>query len=95
MAYVLKLGENKPPKGLADAMAVGNEWQDVLTSQFTTGATGNEILAAAQAKLNSRGIRNAIYTHPLGVYGHAPGPTIGMWDNQGPTPGQEIGLCTP
>jgi len=22
----------------------------------------------------------------LGVYGHAPGPTIGMWDNQGPTP---------
>jgi hypothetical protein len=22
------------------------------------------------------------------MFGHAPGPTIGMWDNQGPTPGQ-------
>ena len=28
----------------------------------------------------------SVYTHPLGFYGHAPGPTIGMWDNQGPTP---------
>ncbi|MCW8857090.1 MAG: Xaa-Pro aminopeptidase, partial [Kangiella sp.] len=26
------------------------------------------------------------YTHPLGYVGHAVGPTIGMWDNQGPTP---------
>ncbi|MEM7640826.1 MAG: Xaa-Pro aminopeptidase, partial [Pseudomonadota bacterium] len=26
------------------------------------------------------------YTHPLGFFGHAPGPTIGMWDNQGDTP---------
>ena len=23
------------------------------------------------------------YTHPLGFFGHAPGPTIGMWDNPG------------
>jgi hypothetical protein len=22
------------------------------------------------------------------MFGHAPGPTIGMWDNQGPTPVQ-------
>ena len=29
-----------------------------------------------------------MYTHPLGFFGHAPGPTIGMWDNQGPTPGR-------
>ncbi len=27
-----------------------------------------------------------VYTHPLGHFGHAPGPTIGMWDNQAPTP---------
>ena len=50
--------------------------------------TGNEILAAAQASLKTMGIQHAIYTHPLGVYGHAPGPTIGMWDNQGPTVGR-------
>ena len=23
-----------------------------------------------------------IYTHPIGVHGHAAGPTIGMWDQQ-------------
>jgi len=28
-----------------------------------------------------------IYTHPLGLYGHAAGPTIGMWDSQGGVPG--------
>jgi hypothetical protein len=28
----------------------------------------------------------SVYTHPIGFFGHAPGPTIGMWDNQGDTP---------
>ena len=23
-----------------------------------------------------------IYTHPIGVHGHAAGPTIGLWDQQ-------------
>jgi hypothetical protein len=27
------------------------------------------------------------YSHPLGFFGHSLGPTIGMWDNQGPTLG--------
>jgi Xaa-Pro aminopeptidase len=88
MGYVLKLGESKPPLGLAEAMRTGNRWQDALTAEFVTGRTGNEILAAAQASLATLGIRHAIYTHPLGVYGHAPGPTIGMWDNQGSTVGR-------
>lgn len=88
MGYVLKLGETKPPSGLSAALTVGNQWQDLLTAEFKAGRTGNEILAAAQRSLEREGIKNAIYTHPLGVFGHAPGPTIGMWDNQGPTPGR-------
>ncbi|HEY0788152.1 MAG TPA: Xaa-Pro aminopeptidase, partial [Thermoanaerobaculia bacterium] len=32
------------------------------------------------------GIVASTYSHPLGFFGHAGGPTIGMWDNQGPTP---------
>lgn len=88
MGYVLKLGESEPPPGLVEAMRIGNQWQDLLASQFVTGRTGNEILAKAQAALSKEGITHAIYTHPLGIYGHAPGPTIGMWDNQGPTPGR-------
>jgi len=78
-----------------EAMTTGNEWQDVLTSQFKTGRSGNEILAAAQKQLQDKGITHAIYTHPLGVFGHAPGPTIGMWDNQGPTPGRGDWLLYP
>ena len=88
MGYVLKLGESEPPQGLVEAMRTGNRWQDALTAEFVTGRTGNEILAAAQDSLKKLGIQHAIYTHPLGVYGHAPGPTIGMWDNQGPTIGR-------
>ena len=88
MGYVLKLGESEPPNGLVEAMHTGNRWQDALTAEFVTGRTGNEILAAAQDSLEKLGIQHAIYTHPLGVYGHAPGPTIGMWDNQGPTIGR-------
>jgi len=88
MGYVLKLGELEPPPGLVEAMRIGNQWQDLLTSEFVAGRSGNEILAQAQAALSREGITHAIYTHPLGIYGHAPGPTIGMWDNQGPTPGR-------
>ena len=88
MAYVLKLDETDAPPGLAAAMAVGNRWQDALTGEFQTGRSGNEILAAAQRRLAAMDINHAIYSHPLGVYGHGPGPTIGMWDNQGPTLGR-------
>ena len=88
MGYVLKLGESEVPRGLNVAMSVGNRWQDMLTDEFKAGRTGNEILAAAQKSLKAVGIKHAIYNHPLGVFGHAPGPTIGMWDNQGPTVGR-------
>lgn len=86
MGYVLKVNEQAPPKGLVEAMAVGNRWQDLLTDEFKTGRTGNEILAAAHEATDKARLKDSIYTHPLGIYGHAPGPTIGMWDNQGPTP---------
>ncbi len=86
MGYVLRLGEESPPPGLADALRLGNRWQDLLTAEFWTGRTGNEILSAAQRAARAEGIVASVYTHPLGAFGHAPGPTIGMWDNQGPTP---------
>ncbi len=88
MGYVLKLGETQPPDGIQAALAIGNKWQDLLTAQFVTGRTGNQILAAAQQASEKEGINASVYTHPLGLYGHAPGPTIGMWDNQGPTAGR-------
>ena len=68
------------------ALATGNRWQDLLTREFITGRAGNEILVAAQAAAEREGIVAHIYTHPIGLFGHAPGPTIGMWDNQNATP---------
>lgn len=85
MAYVLKADEQDAPAGLIKALATGNQWQDVLTRQFKTGRTGNEILAATIKESKKQGIISSTYTHPLGFVGHAPGPTIGMWDNQGPS----------
>ena len=32
------------------------------------------------------GIRHSTYSHPIGFHGHAAGPAIGMWDNQGRVP---------
>lgn len=27
-----------------------------------------------------------MYSHPCNIYGHGPGPTIGLWNNQNPIP---------
>lgn len=86
LGYVLNFGETDVPAELKAAMAVGNKWQDHLTDAFTVGRTGNEVLEATIAKTTAESMITSTYTHPLGFYGHAPGPTIGMWDNQGPTP---------
>ncbi|WP_439490738.1 M24 family metallopeptidase [Algoriphagus sp.] len=87
MAYVLKAGETDVPDYLHKAFSHGNRLQDILTSNFVEGKTGNEILRATRKAMDTEGIRGSIYTHPLGYYGHSAGPTIGMWDNQGDTPG--------
>lgn len=86
LGYVLNFGESEVPDELKAALAVGNKWQDHLTDAFEVGRTGNEVLAATIAKSTAESMITSTYTHPLGFYGHAPGPTIGMWDNQGPTP---------
>ncbi len=86
-AYVLKDGETQPPAYLIEALKDGNRIQDILTSNLKTGSSGNEILLSALEQGKKEGYRPAIYTHPLGLYGHAAGPTIGMWDSQGGVPG--------
>ncbi|MEM6516676.1 MAG: M24 family metallopeptidase [Bacteroidota bacterium] len=82
IAYMLKPNETEPPKFLADAFNKGNQLQDILTSNFKTGSTGNEILLKSLNEAKKKGFRPSIYTHPLGLYGHSAGPTIGMWDAQ-------------
>ncbi|MFV9482717.1 M24 family metallopeptidase [Christiangramia sp. ASW11-125] len=87
MAYVLQDDETEAPQFLQEALEKGNRLQDILTQNFRTGRTGNEILAASLEKAKAEGLKPSIYTHPLGLYGHSAGPTIGMWDQQGGVPG--------
>ncbi|MCM4159600.1 aminopeptidase P family protein [Antarcticibacterium flavum] len=86
-AYVLKPGELTAPAYLREALEKGNRLQDILTTNFQKGRTGNEILAVSLTEAKDEGLRPSIYTHPLGLYGHSAGPTIGMWDSQGGVPG--------
>ncbi len=87
-AYVLRPGEEAAPPGLVAALAAGNQLQDILLAEFIAGRTGNEILAAALRSGAAAGLDGTIYTHPLGLHGHAAGPTIGLWDHQEGVPGQ-------
>ncbi|MBL37255.1 MAG: Xaa-Pro aminopeptidase [Xanthomonadales bacterium] len=86
MGYVLKAGQDDVPDGLKKALAEGNRWQDLLTAEFVTGRSGNQILEAAQRAMTNEPWLHNIYTHPIGFVGHAPGPTIGMWDKPGAIP---------
>jgi len=86
-AYILRDGETDAPAALKTALKAGNDLQDILTNNFQVGRTGNEILAATREQAIARGIGPIIYTHPIGLHGHAAGTTIGMWDKQDGVPG--------
>jgi hypothetical protein len=86
-AYLLLPNETAVPAELVAAFSKTNRLQDILTSTFKTGRTGNEILAASLKQAKAEGIQPSIYTHPIGFHGHAAGMTIGMWDMQQGVPG--------
>ena len=85
-AYILRPGETDAPPYLKAAFRKGLRLMDILTDEFQTGRTGNEVLAGALEKAKAEGLKPTIYTHPIGYHGHAAGPTIGLWDQQGGVP---------
>ena len=85
-AYILKAGETDAPEFLKNAFTKGNKLQDIFTSNFREGRTGNQILADSRKQAIDLGITPSIYTHPIGYHGHAAGTTMGMWDKQGGVP---------
>ncbi|NNM78099.1 aminopeptidase P family protein [Sphingomonas sp. ID1715] len=82
LAYVLKPGETDAPAGLKAGLAAANRVQDAVTSSFSTGLSGNQILADARAKALAQGLNPNIYSHPIGYHGHGAGAAIGFWDDQ-------------
>ncbi|MBU2225945.1 MAG: aminopeptidase P family protein [Gammaproteobacteria bacterium] len=81
-AYVLRQGETDAPLYLKQALAKGNQLQNILTANFKTGRTGNELLKLSLQQAKEQQLEPSIYSHPLGHHGHGAGPTIGMWDAQ-------------
>lgn len=84
--YVLRAGEYEVPAFLQDAFKKGNRLQDILTSNYKTGLTGNQILKESRRQAIEEGLKPSIYTHPIGFHGHAAGTTVGMWDMQDGVP---------
>jgi Xaa-Pro aminopeptidase len=88
MAYVLRTDENDAPDGVRKALANANALQDLTMEEIRPGRKGNEILAAALARMKARDITGSVYTHPIGLNGHGAGPVIGLWDYQNGVPGR-------
>ena len=86
-AYVLREGETSPPISLTQGLAQGNRAQDLLMETMVPGLPGNDVLERTLDKTAAENIKAIIYTHPIGLHGHAAGATIGMWDNQVSVPG--------
>ena len=88
LGYVLKPGEADAPAGLKLALATSNRLQDIVLDELRPGRSGNEVLAAARARMRDAGIDGTIYSHPIGMHGHGAGPLIGLWDAQEGVPGR-------
>lgn len=86
LAYVLKDGETEIPAGIMAGFRRGMRFQDIVLENYKEGLSGNEIFFNSVEQAKAEGIRPMLYTHPIGMYGHAAGPTIGLYDNQGFVP---------
>ena len=82
LGYVAKDDEDTMPQYLLDGMKVGNRFQDIVRENMIVGRTGNEVFEAAM----KQGIQAMLYSHPCNMYGHGPGPTIGLFSNQNAIP---------
>ena len=75
-AYILKPGETDAPAGLQAALDRANRLADLFLTEFKEGRSGTEIVESAMKKGTDEGLRPSIYTHALGLHGHAAGCTM-------------------
>lgn len=80
--YVLADDEQGAPESFVAGLRQGNRLQEILMETIVPGRTGNETLAATLETARGEGISPVVYTHPIGLHGHAAGAMIGLWDNQ-------------
>ncbi len=81
-------GRPTPPAGLRQALANANALQDIVVDEIRPGRTGNEILAAARARMKAQGDRrDGLLASDRPATATAPVPLIGLWDYQDGVPG--------
>ncbi len=97
LAYVPKDGETQLPDYLVKGMKAANRFQDIVRENMIPGRTGNEVFTLSKKQAKEEGITNCLYSHPTNLYGHGPGPTIGLFSKQEEIPVQgdvELSLNT-
>lgn len=82
LAYVPMEGETEIPTYLLEGFKINNRFQDIVTSHYEAGKTGNDVFLVSVEQAKSEGINPMLYTHPIGHFGHGPGPTIGLFNQQ-------------
>ena len=93
LAYILKDGETDVPDEIKEAYKENMRFHKIVRDCFVEGKSGNEIFLEAIEKSKEEGIKAMLYTHPLGLFGHAPGPMVGLFSDQNPVyPSGELKL---
>lgn len=85
--YVPREGETEPPVYLQKAYNKTLRFMEIVAENCVTGNTGNQILLGSVEQAEKEGLKPHLYTHPIGVHGHAAGPTIGLYYKAGAVPG--------
>ncbi|MFC2157627.1 M24 family metallopeptidase [Acidobacteriota bacterium] len=75
-AYVCHSDEDDAPEGMKKALLRAVKVAEIFMNEFEEGRTGNEITDSSMEKATSAGLRPLLYTHPLGIHGHAAGPPM-------------------
>ncbi len=75
-AYVCRIGEKNAPEGIKRAFERALKVGEIFMAEFKAGRTGNEITDSAMEKAAAAGLRPLIYSHPLGLHGHAAGTSM-------------------
>ncbi|WP_455542289.1 M24 family metallopeptidase [Intestinibacter sp.] len=86
LAYIAKDEEEDIPNWMKEGFKINDRFQDIVCSCMEENKSGNDVLIDSLEMAKKENIEACLYTHPCNIYGHGPGPTIGLWNNQNRIP---------
>ena len=83
MAYIKDENDETLISELKHIHGICMKFQDIVMENIQIGKTGNDVLIDSLRIAKQHSIaKPMLYSHPIGIYGHGPGPTIGSFGNQ-------------